>query len=163
MQLIDKEGQYNSSILLHQSQDNGRDGRGTEDGVSSPIASLDRHDWKGRSSPHIKVKLQKWLTFSHIPTKMPQTVDGVEGKRSSEDRFSGVFDYFRKTGNELNDVSAVKGSRCHQIGNRETIEHCASVNLSTPVIQSFKWYSQTLSPAPVTRLAIEPNHVSCGW
>ena len=32
MRLIDKEGRYNSSILLHQSQDNGRDGRRTEDG-----------------------------------------------------------------------------------------------------------------------------------
>lgn len=104
MQLIDKEGQYNSSNLLHQSQDNGRDGRRTEDSVSSPIASLDRHE------------------FPHIPTKMPQTVEGVEGKRSSEDRFSCILDYFRKAGNELDDVSAVKGSRCHQVRNRETVE-----------------------------------------
>jgi hypothetical protein len=91
---------------------------------------------------------------------MPQTVEGVEGKRSGEDRFSGILDYFRKTGNELDNMSAVKSSRCHQVGNRETIEHCESVNLSAPVVQSSKWYSQTLSPVPVTRLAMEATHVS---
>jgi hypothetical protein len=54
---------------------------------------------------------------------MPQTVKGMECKRCREYNLSSIFDTFRKTSNEFDNVCTVKGSWSDEVRNREPVEH----------------------------------------
>ena len=94
---------------------------------------------------------------------MPQTVDGVEGEGSGEDELSSVLDGFGEIVDKGNDVLAVEGSRSDEIGDTEGVEHCEVMFRDLGHSESGGGYAQTLRPAPVTRLAMEPSQVSWGW
>lgn len=93
---------------------------------------------------------------------MPQAVERVECKGSSEDSLSSVFDSFRETMDEFNDVC---GSEClgrDKVREGIAVEHFERV-LEWTIECGERSNIQTLSPTPVTRLAIDPIHVSWGW
>jgi hypothetical protein len=53
---------------------------------------------------------------------MPQTIQRVERKRSSEDHFACVLDGIGEAADKLDDVCAVKGAGCNKISEREPIQ-----------------------------------------
>lgn len=53
---------------------------------------------------------------------MSEPVPRVEGKGRSEDSFSGVFNSFWQTTDELNDVRTVKSAWCDEVCKREAIK-----------------------------------------
>lgn len=47
------------------------------------------------------------LTFGHIPSKMPQSINGVECERQGNDSFGSIAKPFRNPMNKINDISRV--------------------------------------------------------
>jgi hypothetical protein len=61
-------------------------------------------------------------TFAHIPAQMPQTIQRVERKRSSEDHFACILGSIGKAADKLDDVCAVEGAGCNKVSEREAVE-----------------------------------------
>lgn len=108
---------------------------------------------------------QNKRTFAHIPAQMSETVPRVEGEREGEDGFSRVLDGVGHSTNELDDMCAVECSRCDEVGEGESVEdyHRDGMSLRCVKRNDNKKYARTLSAPPVTRFAMDPIHVSCGW
>lgn len=73
---------------------------------------------------------------------MTKTVQRMEGKRSSKNSLSSVLDALGQRSNALNNVRAVKGSRCDQVGDREAIQHYPMNILRQQTILNGAWMKQ---------------------
>ena len=95
---------------------------------------------------------------------MAQTVDRVERERRGEDRLARVFDALREACDNLDDSRAVERRRRDEVCDREAVQDWR-VQLLVQRRAGHGWesYARTLRPAPVTRLAMDASHVSCGW
>lgn len=54
---------------------------------------------------------------------MPETVQSVVAERRSEDEFSGVFDGFGDSVNELNHIGGGEGLRGNEVGKGVAVKH----------------------------------------
>jgi len=68
----------------------------------------------------------KKRTLDHVPAKMAQTIDRVEGEWGSQDGLSGIFHTLRESSNNFHNIGAAECSRCDEVGDGEPIQHCTT-------------------------------------
>ena len=69
------------------------------------------------------------LTFGHIPTQVPETIQRVEGERRCQDRLAGVFYDVRHASHKLDHVRGRKGLRGNEVCNEVGVHHCGKTGL----------------------------------
>lgn len=99
--------------ILHEHQSGSGHCGCAEYGVTGVVATLNAHDWQTIRNCTTSHAIA--LTFSHVPTQVPQAIPGVECEGQSEEEFAGIFDALWKSGHKVYDVSRVKSTRRDQV------------------------------------------------